>query len=134
MKGVVIMNNNEYLNEERYKKNNKRIKIFYLILSLVGISMVIGGIILLVINKSVNYFSMEKLMGCMLILVGVALSVLSVGDMLRHSFTRDIVSYYVQQQMPIVKEGIEKISPTMGVAAKEITNGIKEGLKEQNRK
>lgn len=43
---------------------------------------------------------------------------------------REINAFYVQQQMPIVKEGIEKMAPTAGVAAKEITKGIKEGLKD----
>ena len=127
------MENNKYLNEERYQKFNKTFKILYLILSLIGIGMIIGGIILLVSNKSVDYFSIEKLIGCALIVVGIALSILSIGDLLRHTFTRDIVSYYAQQQMPIAKEGIEKISPSVGVAAKEIAKGVKEGLNDNQK-
>ncbi len=127
------MNNKEYLTEERYQKMNKTFKALYLILALIGIGMIIGGIILLIVNKSVNYFSMGKLIGCVLIIVGIALSILSIGDLLRHAFTRDIVSYYAQQQMPIAKEGIEKVAPSVGVAAKEISNGIKEGLKDEDK-
>ncbi len=33
--------------------------------------------------------------------------------------------------MPIAKEVIEKIAPSVGVAAKEIAKGIKEGLKDE---
>ena len=40
------------------------------------------------------------------------------------------MAYQVQQGMPIAQEGIEKMSPSMGNAAKEITQGIKEGLSE----
>ena len=127
------MNNKEYLNEERYQKMNKTFKVLYLILALIGIGMIIGGIILLIVNKSVDYFSMEKLIGCVLIVVGIALSILSIGDLLRHAFTRDVVSYYAQQQMPVAKEGIEKMAPSVGVVAKEVSKGIKEGLKDEDK-
>lgn len=43
---------------------------------------------------------------------------------------RQISAYMAQQQMPIAKESIEKIAPSVGVAAKEITKGIKEGLED----
>lgn len=44
---------------------------------------------------------------------------------------REINAFYVQQQMPIAKEGIEQMAPTAGVAAKEIAKGIKQGLKDE---
>ena len=48
---------------------------------------------------------------------------------------REILAYTVQQVMPVAKEGIDKISPTIAKAtgniAKEITKGIKEGLKDE---
>lgn len=42
---------------------------------------------------------------------------------------REITAFQVQQVMPVAQEGIEKMSPTMGNAAKEITKGVKEGMK-----
>lgn len=48
---------------------------------------------------------------------------------------REIMAYTVQQVMPVAKEGIDKISPTIAKAtgniAKEVTKGIKEGLKDE---
>ena len=60
---------------------------------------------------------------------------------------REIIAFSAQQVMPLAQEGIEKIAPTVGKAgasiakemapvygniAKEISNGIKEGLKDNN--
>ena len=128
------MNKKEYLTEERYKKVNNAFKTLYLILSIIGIIMVVAGIVILILNKNINYFSTQKLIASSLIIIGIALSILSIGDLLRHTFARDIVSYYVQQKMPITKEGIEEMAPTVGVAAKEITKGIKDGLKNDTKK
>lgn len=62
---------------------------------------------------------------------------------------REIMSYGIQQVMPVAQEGIEKIAPTIGKAgasiakemapiygemAKEISKGIKEGLKNDEEK
>ena len=41
---------------------------------------------------------------------------------------REINAFYAQQQIPVAQEGIEKMSPSVGNAAKEIAKGIKEGL------
>ena len=46
---------------------------------------------------------------------------------------REISAFTAQQQMPIAKESIEKISPAMGNAAKEIAKEIKEGLNEKEK-
>ena len=46
---------------------------------------------------------------------------------------RDLMAYYTQQQMPIVKEGIDEMAPTVGNAVKEITKGIKDGLKDDDK-
>ena len=59
---------------------------------------------------------------------------------------RNIMAYGMQQTMPVMQEGIEKMAPSIGKAgksmakemapvygdiAREITKGIKEGLKEE---
>ena len=61
---------------------------------------------------------------------------------------REILAYHAQQVMPIAQEGIEKVAPTIGKVtasiakevapiygdvAKEISKGIKEGLKEDKK-
>ena len=125
------MENKQYLTEERYQKTNKKFKIFYLVLSIIGVGMIIGGIILLVKNNSVDYVNVEKMIAFILLIIGIALTILSLSDLFRHAFTRDIAAYYAQQQMPIVQEGIEKVAPSVGVAAKEIAKAVKEGIKEE---
>ena len=42
---------------------------------------------------------------------------------------REILAFGVQGTMPVAQEGIEKIAPSVGKAAKEISKGIKDGLK-----
>lgn len=46
---------------------------------------------------------------------------------------RSILAFNVQQVMPVAKEGIEEMSPTIGNVVKEITKGIKEGLKDEEK-
>jgi len=47
------------------------------------------------------------------------------------AFGRNIFAFQTQQVMPVAKEGIEKMSPTFGTVAKDITKGVKEGLKDK---
>ena len=44
---------------------------------------------------------------------------------------REIIAFYAQQQMPVTKEGIKEITPTVADAAEEITKKIKKGLKDK---
>lgn len=46
---------------------------------------------------------------------------------------REIIAFGAQQVMPVAKEGIEEMAPTVGNAAKEIAKGIKEGLKDEEK-
>ena len=43
---------------------------------------------------------------------------------------REITAFTTQQVMPVAKEGMEKMAPTVGHVAKEISKGIKEGIKD----
>lgn len=43
---------------------------------------------------------------------------------------REILAFSAQQVMPIAKEGIEKMTPTVSKSVEEITRGIKKGLKD----
>lgn len=43
---------------------------------------------------------------------------------------RNILAFQAQQVIPVAKEGIEEMAPTIGSAAGEIAKGIKKGLKD----
>lgn len=47
---------------------------------------------------------------------------------------REIAAFTTQQIMPVAQEGVEKMAPSIGVVAKEVTSGIKEGLKDEEKK
>lgn len=47
---------------------------------------------------------------------------------------REIMAFTTQQVMPVAQEGIEKMAPTIGTVAKEITKGIKQGLNDDENK
>jgi len=44
---------------------------------------------------------------------------------------REISAFSVQQSMPVAKEGLEEIAPSLGEVGKEIAKGIKKGTKEE---
>ena len=49
------------------------------------------------------------------------------------AFGREITAFQTKQIMPVAQEGMEKMAPTMGNVAKEISKGIKDGLKEETK-
>ena len=119
----------EYLSEEQYQRANKKVKTAGVIMMLIGITAIVVGIVMLVVGKeSVRMF------GGMPIVLG--LGVTTWGCMVRFFIgnQREISAYMAQQQMPVAKEGIEKMAPTVGGAAKEIAKGIKEGINEADNK
>lgn len=44
---------------------------------------------------------------------------------------REIEAFNTQQSMPVAKEAVEEITPTIGKAAKEISKSVKKGLKDE---
>lgn len=44
---------------------------------------------------------------------------------------REVTSFTVQQQIPVVKEAASEMAPTAGEVSKEIAKGVKEGLEEK---
>ena len=46
---------------------------------------------------------------------------------------REITAFYAQQSMPIVKEGIDEITPSVSKASEEIAKSIKKGLNDADR-
>lgn len=71
-------------------------------------------------------------LGMFMLLPGIFITL--VGCMIRFIVgnQRNIMAYQAQQVMPLAQEGIEKMAPSMGIAAKEISKGIKEGMSDDN--
>ncbi len=132
----------EYLNEEEYQKNNKKVKIAGVIVMIIGICLAIAGIAVLKSASEMeiphmsdyDWFerrsaqSERSFTGSVMVTFGSFLTV--VGCMIRFVVAnqRKIMAYQTQQAMPIVKEGFEEMSPALGTAAKEIAKGVKEGV------
>ena len=168
------MRKKEYLNEEEFQKNNKKVKTAGTIIILIGLCLVIAGIFVLMsasemkstisenpspdISGFLNIDSQEsalswfessaqsmqansetrsaqmgrKSLGMFMLLPGIFITI--VGCMIRFIVgnQRNIMAYQAQQVMPIAQEGIEKMAPSIGTAAKEIAKGIKEGMSDDN--
>ena len=52
------------------------------------------------------------------------------GSLLLFANKRKILAFTAQQVMPVAKEGVEEMAPSIGKVAKEISKGIKEGTKD----
>lgn len=151
-----------YLSEEKYQKNKKilmMIATIILLLSIVGSTL----LIITGINRSnsvnkpeleakiteeffKNGFSQKHneleeqlhyaenamffyIGGGIVILFGIMIS----SSLYITAKKREITAFQVQQVMPVAQEGIDKISPTIGNAAKEIAKGVKEGMKDDEK-
>lgn len=132
----------EYLNEEEYQKDNKKVKIAGVIVILIGICLLCIGAYFLSSASKMEVPSMgapdwfekstsqseREFKGSTMVMFGIFITI--VGCMIRFGVAnqRKIMAYQAQQAMPIVKEGFEEMSPTLGTAAKEIAKGVKEGM------
>jgi hypothetical protein len=148
------MEEKKYLNEEDYQRYTTKLKKIGKILLIVGLVLFILSIGLIVAG-SITFGSTvvtenagSALGGMGLFAVGGFLSVFSfgmagIGGMILFiAHRREITAYTTQQVMPVAKETIDEMTPTMskaaekmapaaGTVAKEITKGIKEGLKDE---
>lgn len=144
------MQENKYLNEERYQQNKAKIKKISKILLIIGISLLIGGIIIIVLGimgfgktatNTMNSFDFQSTpsgafgsigltaLGGFMTFIGFSLTI---GGLFTTIFAhgREIKAFTVQQAMPIAQEGIETITPTIGKAAETISKGIARGIAE----
>ena len=55
------------------------------------------------------------------------------GMILLMAYRREITAFTAQQVIPVAKEGINEMAPTIGNAAEEIAKGIKKGLNEADK-
>ncbi len=137
------MNEKEYLNEERYKRSNRKVKIIGTIIILIGLCLIGFGIYTLIqahnmqipemgasdwFSKSSNQMGKEAT-GMFMIIPGIFVTI--VGCMVRFFIgnRREIMAYQMQQMMPLVKEGTEEMTPIASKAAKELSKSIHDGFK-----
>ena len=142
--------NNQYLNEERYQNTKGKVKSIGKILLIFGIIALVAGIILIIlgfvgfgksaenaVNSVYNYdynFSSSGIFGSFgmfalggfVIFIGFGLTIAGAISMVI-AHRREITAFTVQGTMPIAKEGIDTIAPTLGNAAESIAHGIEKG-------
>lgn len=126
-------NQKEYLNEEKYQKVNKKVNKTGTILLVIGGLMVVSAIVIFIVFLGILKKPALASIGGPLLVFGLGFAGFG-GQAKFLGHAREINAYMAQQQMPVAKEGIEKMAPSMGVAAKEIAKGVKEGLKEDEDK
>ncbi len=131
---------NKYLNEEQYQKANRKIKIAGTIVIVLGLALLGFGIYTLIMSNKIvepsmtssNWFSVSsskmKMQSMGMFMVIPSIFVIIVGCMIRFVIPnqRQIMAYKLQQMIPLTKEGVEEMTPTMKKVAKEITKGIKD--------
>ena len=74
-----------------------------------------------------------KGIGGILIMIGINVIIFTLvisGVLFLIYKKREITAFTIQQTMPIAKEGIEEMSPTIGKAVKDVAKGITEGISE----
>lgn len=140
------MENEKYLIEEKYQKNNQKVKKVGKTLLVIGIIILLISFIILVLGfigfgssftgeiGEPSQMAKGAFSGMGLLALGGVIN--SVGFLLTASggiilfvaHRREITAYGVQQVMPVAKEGIEKITPTVANAAGSIAESISKGI------
>ena len=126
------MNNKEYLNEEKYQKVKKVLITIGCISFIIGVGLFIGSFFVKVPAMGQDgWFVAENLQSILRFVAfpfGLMIPVMTFSI----AFRREMTAFSTQQVMPVAQEGIDKMSPTIGKAAKEVTKGVIEGLEEEN--
>ena len=142
------MQEEKYLNEEKYQQNKDKVKRIGKGLLIAGICALVIGIGLIILGfvgfgnaaqNTVNHFyydtkSTGNVFGSLgLFITGGFVSFIGFGLTIGGAISmviahrREITAFTVQQTMPIAKEGIEAMTPTLENAAESISRGITRG-------
>ncbi len=149
------MEEKKYLDENQYQQKVKKLKKTGKTFLIVGICMLILGIIFLALGftgfgktginmaSEAGFNSMQAtkeifgnfglfVLGDILCTFGLlAIGIGGVIAIMAHR--REIMAFTVQQSMPVAKEKINEMAPTIGNAANEVAKGIKKGLNEADK-
>ena len=150
------MEENKYLNEEKYQATAKKLKSIGKTVLIIGIVILVIGVLCTIIGfikfsmggldsvTNTNAFEMPDFSGVgfgfILFFIGMIAdgigSTMSMigGVMLFIGYKREIHAFTTQQAMPVVKETVNDITPTVassaGSIAKEVSKGLAEGKEE----
>ena len=136
------MEQEKYLSEEKYQETNKKVKktsktllIIGAILLVIGIIMIIAGFISFKNAQNKDSFTSVGLFALGGFVSSAGFVLLIVGGVMAYmAHRREITAYTTQQTMPIKKETINDITPTVadadGTIAKSVSQGFEEGKKE----
>ncbi len=145
------MTESQYLNEERYQKNKKKLiriaATIAIVGTLIGGGLTIGGIVKMSAAEQIDdswsslqddlWFdrskkkSKEEFAGGSMIMFGVFIIIASLavsGGIYMIAKRREIMAFQVQQIAPVAKEGIEKAAPVVGKATGEIAKAAAPGM------
>ena len=81
-------------------------------------------------NLASKGFGGMMIMGGVMVLIFTALIS---GNLFMIYKRREILAFTAQQSIPVVKEGIEEMAPTIGNVVKEVTKGISSGIKDKEK-
>lgn len=109
------MENKKYLNEEKYQQINKKVKKTGIAMIIIGIVVVAIGIF--IVLKYSEFGAIGIMLGGFSCFAGLVVRFF-VGNQ------REINAYFAQQSIPVAKEKIEEMAPTIGNVAKEVAKGI----------
>lgn len=112
--------NNNYLNEEKYQKTRKKLTM------IAGISIVIAVVFLILTILSKGNVKGFFFTGTFLTGVMIPIPLFFIAN------ARSISAFQAQSTMPVAKEGLEKIAPSVGVVAKEVAKGFNEANNNKN--
>ena len=131
---MIIMNNNQFLNEEKYQKIKKKMKIIALISLIIGLALFAVAIFTHIPAMSEDGWFEAKHTQSLLFFGGFIFTIMIPLPLLFMSHARDIAAFQAQSMMPVAKEGVKEMAPTMGQTAgtimKEMAPAMKEMAKE----
>ena len=140
------------------KKNNKKVRSIGKIVLIIGIVILILGIVAIIFgftgfgNTFVNGIESADVvdgddtqmfkgvfgsfgfiaLGVFMSFIGSTMTIIGLSLIIT-SHRREISAYTTQQSMPIMQEGIEKITPTVADAAGTIAKSINNGINDSNK-
>lgn len=124
------MEKKQYLSEEKYQKIKKTLIIMGCISLVIGLCLLIISFFIKVPKMGTEGWYEAQTTRNILFFLSVPFGLMVPLAVFSIAFRREMMAFTAQQTMPVAQEGIEKMAPSAGVAAKEIAKGIKEGLED----
>ena len=128
------MNNVQHLNEEKFIKIKKVLIAIGCVSLIIGIGLFVSSFFIEVPEMGTQgWFEASKQQTTLRFLsfpFGLMIPLMTFFL----AFRRGIMSFIMQQSMPVMQESMIKMASSTGAVAREITKGIKEGLNDDKTK